>query len=191
VPVPPPLGMLAGLLVAGLLLAPTAGAAPAAPRTPIAARDCPGRDLVPTADDLGAVRAAIVCLHSQIRVEHGLPSFAENATLRRAATAHSTDMVASGYFEHTGPSGTTLVDRLFGAHYVGRNQTWVVGENLAWATGVDATPASVMRLWMASPGHRANILRRSYRDVGVGIVTGVPSDGTAGATFTADFGGRR
>jgi uncharacterized protein YkwD len=47
-----------------------------------------------------------------------------------------------------------------------------------------------MRGWMASPGHRANILRGAYREVGVGIVAAVPSDGTAGATFTADFGVR-
>ena len=66
-----------------------------------------------------------------------------------------------------------------------------MGENLAWATGVESTPAGIMRDWMASPGHRANILRRSYRDVGVGVVIGVPSDGTIGATYTADFGARR
>jgi uncharacterized protein YkwD len=191
VSVPPPLGILAGLLAAELLLAPTAVAFPSAHRAPVAPRSCPGSDLVATTDNLGAVRAAIICLHGQIRAEHSLPSLTENATLRRAATAHSIDMVAGGYFEHTDLSGTTLLERLLGAQYVGRNQTWAVGENLAWATGTEATPASVMLQWMASPGHRANILRRSYREMGVRIVTGVPSDGTVGATFTADFGGRR
>ena len=45
-----------------------------------------------------------------------------------------------------------------------------------------------MNSWMASPGHKANILKRAYREVGIGIRLGVPSDGTVGATYTADFG---
>jgi uncharacterized protein YkwD len=44
---------------------------------------------------------------------------------------------------------------------------------------------------MDSPGHRANILKRGYRDLGVGVVLGVPVSGAAGATYTVDFGVRR
>jgi uncharacterized protein YkwD len=177
------------VVLAILLFAPAAMAAPSASRARAATAVCPGANTVPTAANLGTVRAAIVCLHSRIRAQHGLPLLGENSSLRGAATAHSADMVAQRYFEHTGPSGLTMRDRLFSS-YVRRSQDWALGENLAWATGTEATAASVMRSWMASPGHRANILRRAYREVGVGIVVGVPSDGTAGATFTTDFGVR-
>jgi uncharacterized protein YkwD len=190
VPVPLVLRSLGCVVAATLFLAPAATAAPPAPHARIASAACPGRDLVPTTNNLGAVRAAIVCLHSQIRAEHHLPLLGENSRLRRAATAHSADMVSQRYFEHTTPSGTTLLDRLLSAAYVRRNQGYALGENLAWASGSQATPASIMRAWMASPGHSANILRRGYRELGVGIVTGLPSDGTVGATYTTDFGVR-
>ena len=189
-PVPLFLRSLGCVVAVILLFAPAAVAAPSTTHARAAAADCPGSDLVPTAENLGAVRAAVVCLHSQIRGDRGLAPLGENSRLRRAAVAHSADMVSQRYFEHTAPSGTTMRDRLFGT-YVRRSQDWTLGENLAWATGSQATPASIMRGWMASPGHRANLVRRAYREVGIGIVIGVPSDGTAGATFTADFGSRR
>ena len=178
------------VVLAILLFAPAAAAAPSASRARLATAVCPGADTVPTAANLDAVRATIVCLHSRIRAQHGLPQLGVSSRLGRAATAHSADMVSGRYFEHTTPSGRTLVDRLRGASYLRGSNYWSLGENLAWATGSDSTPASIMRGWMASPGHRANILRGAYREVGIGIVAAVPSDGTAGATFTADFGVR-
>ena len=48
-----------------------------------------------------------------------------------------------------------------------------------------------MRAWMASPGHRANVLRRSFRELGIGIAAGMPTDPASGATYTADYGARR
>ena len=69
------------------------------------------------------------------------------------------------------PSGDTLVDRLLGAGYMRRDANWTVGENLAWGTGSLATPAAIMRAWMASPGHRDILLRRSYREIGIGIAS--------------------
>jgi uncharacterized protein YkwD len=97
-------------------------------------------------------------------------------------------MVSDGYFDHTAPSGTTFVDRILKAGYAKRTDGWSLGENLAWGTGDLSTPAGVMNSWMASPGHKANILKRAYREVGIGIRLGVPSDGTVGATYTTDFG---
>jgi uncharacterized protein YkwD len=44
---------------------------------------------------------------------------------------------------------------------------------------------------MDSPGHRANVLKRAYRELGVGVVVGVPVSDAAGATYTVDFGVRR
>ena len=75
-----------------------------------------------------------------------------------------------------------------------RARGWSLGENIAWGTGRLATAAQIHRSWMNSPGHRANILQRSFREIGIGIETGVPvrlSAAQSGATYTADFGVRR
>jgi uncharacterized protein YkwD len=155
-----------------------------------ASRDCGNTDVLPTADDLAQIRAAVLCLHNQVRAEKGLPALRENAKLDKAALGHSDDMVAEGYFDHTTPSGTSFVDRILAAGYVKRDAGWTLGENLAWGTGDLSTPDGVMTSWMNSPGHKANILKRAYREVGIGIELGVPSDGTVGATYTLDFGAK-
>ena len=160
-------------------------------KRPVKARvaaDCANKDLVPAAGNLDEIRAAILCLHNQIRAAHHLPRLKENRRLIKAAVAHSSHMVVDGYFDHTDPSGDTFVDRILGSGYVKRNSGWTLGENLAWGTGDLSTPQGVMNSWMASPGHKANILKRAYREVGIGIRLGVPSDDGVGATYTADFG---
>ena len=112
----------------------------------------------------------------------------ENAKLRKAAVGHSTAMVNEGYFDHTSPDGDSFVDRIIGAGYAKRNDGWTLGENLAWGTGDLSTATGVMNAWMNSAGHKANILKKAYKEVGIGIRLGVPSDEGVGATITADFG---
>jgi uncharacterized protein YkwD len=156
-----------------------------------AAAECADADLEPAADNLGRIRDAIVCLHNQIRAEKDLPTLREAARLRHAALGHSKDMVGDRYFEHTTPEGRTMVDRILRARYVREDQGWMLGENLAWGTGSLSTPRGAVESWMDSPGHRANMLKRGYRDIGVGVVLGVPVSGAQGATYTVDFGVRR
>lgn len=156
-----------------------------------AAQECPNADLEPAADNLGRIRDAILCLHNEIRDANGLPKLREHKRLRKAALGHSRDMVEDRYFEHTTPTGVTMVDRILRARYVREDQGWMLGENLEWGTGALATPRGALESWMKSPGHRANILRRSFRELGVGVVLGVPVGDTAGATYTVDFGVRR
>jgi uncharacterized protein YkwD len=154
--------------------------------------ECANTTLQPAPDNLGAVRAAVLCLHNRERSSHGLPRLRESAKLRRAADGHSGDMVANRFFAHDSPSGTDLADRILATGYAdGRG--WSLGENIAWGTGELATAAEIERAWMRSPGHRANILRREFREIGIGIAVGVPVDagGFDGATYTADFGVRR
>ena len=57
------------------------------------------------------------------------------------------------------------------------------------STRASATPASIVRSWLRSPGHRAILLDGRYDDVGIGIALGAPVGGS-GATFTGDFGER-
>jgi uncharacterized protein YkwD len=165
--------------------------AAAAARPAAAPTECANGDLVPTAENLEQIRAAIVCLHNKVRAEHDLPGLKGNSRLRRAAEGHSADMVGAKFFDHTTPRGVTMVDRILRARYVRANQGWLLGENLEWGTGRLATPRGAIEAWMDSPGHRANLLKRGYRDMGVGIALGVPTGGDAGATYTVDFGVRR
>ncbi len=70
---------------------------------------------------------------------------------------------------------------------------WTVGENLAWAGGYYARPREVVSMWMHSPPHRANILNRHFRDVGIAVALGAPvrraTPGGA-ATYGSEFGVR-
>ena len=183
---PPKSRIIVLALVAAALLAPATPVASAA--KPMA---CADADLQPDAGNLPRIRAAILCLHNQIRARRDLPLLKENRRLRRAAARHSRQMVAEGFFEHTTPAGQTMVDRILRSRYVREDEGWVLGENLAWGTGSLGTPRGAVEAWMDSPGHRANILKRSYRELGVGVVTGVPVSDAAGGTYTVDFGVRR
>ena len=177
--------LVCGALVAAFTLAGSASAS-AAERT--AAADCAGVDVAPAAETVAAVRAGILCLTNAERAQRGLVMLRENPRLRRAALAHSSDMLRAGYFAHTAPDGDTFVDRILAARYARRNDGWTLGENLAWGTGEVGTARGVHEAWMRSSGHRANILKPAYRELGIGVRRGVPKDAGVGATFTIDFG---
>ena len=143
---------------------------------------CEGAKLQPAEGNLGKVRAAVLCLHNEERAEHGLGKLKANKKLREAARGHSTFMVRASRFEHG-----DLAGRIRQAGYRG----WTYGENIAWGTGRLATAGEIHRAWMNSPGHRANILRPQFREIGIGIALGAAGSGPDGATYTADFGARR
>jgi uncharacterized protein YkwD len=187
--------LLALVLIAGLNTA-TAGASSkhqlryakaAAPAAPV---QCANTDLVPDASNLELFRAALLCLHNQVRAQYHRGALKTNVKLAVAAAGHSTDMVARNYFDHATPDGGTFVDRILAAGYVKRNDGWSLGENLAWGTGELSTPAGLMRSWMASPGHRENILKASYRELGLGFQLGTPTGEASGLTVSAEFGAR-
>jgi Cysteine-rich secretory protein family len=163
--------------------------------TGTAAASCSGADLRPNATNIPDVEAATLCLLNEQRAANGLRPLARNDALARASRTHSEDMVSGGYFEHLSRNGATPRERIEAAGYAVRGlATWTVGENIAWGTSILATPARVVDDWMRSPGHRANILRSTYREVGAGVALGVPPlnlRGFLGATYTTDFGYRR
>ena len=100
------------------------------------------------------------------------------ASLGRAAQDHSADQAATRVMSHTGSDGSTLRMRVERAGYLG----WMgIAENVA-AGYPDV--ASVMAAWMASSGHRANLLATATEHVGFGMARA--SDGTL--YWTQDFG---
>ncbi|ROQ59577.1 RNA polymerase sigma factor (sigma-70 family) [Streptomyces sp. 840.1] len=122
--------------------------------------------------------AQVVALVNQERAKAGCGPVKEDAQLTDAALRHSEDMAARDFFEHTNPDGADPGRRITDAGY-----HWsTYGENIARG---QQTPASVMESWMNSPGHRANILNCSFKDLGVGI-----HKGSGGPWWTQDFGAR-
>lgn len=134
-------------------------------------------------------RDATLCLLNRVRARHGLPRLRLNAKLSRAARRHSRDMVRHRYFAHDSLSGRSPFERMRATHYVPRSASWWLGENIGWGSGSLAEPIAMVRAWMHSPPHRANILSRHFRDIGIGIAVGAPVGG-GGATYTTDFGRR-
>ena len=133
----------------------------------------------------------MLCLHNRERARHGLAALRENPDLRTAAAKHSIHMVDAHFFDHVTPSGRTMLDRVRRTGYLRRAHGWSIGENIAWASGRLATAAEIADEWMSSAGHRANILRAKFREIGIGIEIGVPVRGSrSGATYTEDFGFR-
>lgn len=135
---------------------------------------------------------ATMRLLNAVREAHGLSSLRPNAKLTEAARGHSRDMVRRRYFSHLTPEGLSFSDRIRSTGYLRTNRRWLVGETLAWGWRRRAAPARIVRAWLNSPPHREVMLNPAYRDVGIGVVTGVPRAlPRGGATYTADFGVKR
>jgi uncharacterized protein YkwD len=138
------------------------------------------------------MESSITCLINDQRTTHGLPPVAANDDLRRAALSHSNEMINESYFEHTSPSGLTFMDRIEQYGYMDGARAWTVGENLVWGNGQLSTPQAVVTAWMNSPPHRENLLRSTFRELGVAAVAGTPlsrSDLT-GVTVSSEYGYR-
>jgi uncharacterized protein YkwD len=132
-----------------------------------------------------------LCLINVQRHSHGLPAVRLNPRLSQAARAHSRDMVRRRYFSHTTPEGMSFADRIRGTGYLRASRQWFVGENLAWGWRGRDSARRIVRAWMHSPPHREVILNPAFREVGIGIASGVPRPlPPGGATYTADFGVR-
>src|SRR4029450_4497842 len=120
----------------------------------------------------------------------GLKPLRASRELRVAAERHGTDMVTNQFFAHISPFTGAITDRARRAGYV-RNDDYALGEDIAWGEGELSTPDSIVTAWMNSPGHRAVILDRDFRDAGVGITVGVPVDTELpGATAALAVGSR-
>jgi uncharacterized protein YkwD len=152
---------------------------------------CRGAGLRPTRHNLRLIRAATLCLVNRERSARGERSLRPNRRLMRAARAHSENMALDDYFEHVGPRGQTPLARLRAVGYISSSGGYEVGENIAWGTLGLATPRAIVAAWMASPGHRANILDPRFRETGIGVSPHPPTSlahGQPGAIYTQDFG---
>jgi hypothetical protein len=102
---------------------------------------------------------------NQERSELNLAPLKYNSTLSQSATKKAQDMFDNNYWAHTSPSGTTPWDFFKQVDY----QYSLAGENLA-RDFYDTE--SLMKAWMNSPTHKANIINSKYQEIGIGVVNG-------------------
>lgn len=132
---------------------------PKTPPPPPPPTNPPGESPNETAAELAIVNAV-----NTVRAQNGLAPLTLDPRLVRAAHIQANAMASLGIMDHnlTGATYPTLVDR---ANHVGYRFA-MLGENIAFNyKGTDA----VMTAWLNSPGHRANILNASFKQIGVGI----------------------
>lgn len=130
--------------------------------------------------DPDAFVTKVIELTNSERANAGLAPLVENHQLEEAARSYSEVLASSGCFDHTCGNVPDFADRDAQAGYRG----WTdIGENIAAGY---PTPEEVVAGWMASPGHRANILSPDFTEIGVGVAYGGPF-GTYG---TEEFGSR-
>jgi uncharacterized protein YkwD len=127
-----------------------------------------------------------------VRTSHGLVPLKLNPALDAAARGHTSQMLADGYFAHASADGSPFWKRLT-AYTGSAHGAWSAGENLLWSSP-DVTGVQALKLWMASPEHRRNILTAKWRDIGISALHANTAPGAYGdravTVITTDFGVR-
>jgi uncharacterized protein YkwD len=126
------------------------------------------------------VSTQCTALANSERAAAGLAPLVEDAMLNSAASGHSNFQAQTKTMTHTGSGGSDLGQRLSSVGY----QYAAGAENVAYGY---ANCADVIKGWMNSPGHRANILSSAVTDIGVAAATA--SNGSI--YWTMDLGKRR
>lgn len=118
----------------------------------------------------------VVALTNAERAKQGLGPLKMNWELQRLARVKSEDMRNRNYFDHQSPTYGSPFNMMksFGINFSS------AGENIAAG---QQTPESVVDSWMKSPGHRANILKAEYTQIGCGVAIG----GQYGFYWTQEF----
>ena len=173
------------------MLAVLAGTLLAAPPA-VAEQACPAANATPANATKRQIIRGTLCQLNRERGHHGLRPLKLNKLLARAARRHARDMARRNYFSHDTLGGGSFVDRIRQAGYLKGANSWTVGENLAWGSQGHSRPRMIMRMWMNSPGHRANILSASFREIGIGVAYDAPvaGGGKPAGTYATDFGAR-
>jgi uncharacterized protein YkwD len=136
-----------------------------------------------------ALRKALTCLVNKQRQSRDLVRLHKNRQLKRAAQRHTNTMVKTDCLLHQCPGEAGIEQRIRRTGYFDGARQWAYAEN----TGCAVTAKAMVGRWMASDFHRGNILRRKFRDIGVGVSDQpVASECKPDhATFTAVFAWRK
>lgn len=122
-----------------------------------------------TLADRASVRRIALATVNELRRDRGREPVVAESRLDDAAQRHAEDMLRREFYDHASPEGDTVRQRARDAGYRGAR---TLGENIAKGP---FTPDEVVRRWMDSSGHRRNILRNGFRQMGLGVAYGVNS----------------
>jgi uncharacterized protein YkwD len=141
----------------------------------------------------GSLEQSVLQRINAVRREHGLQPLVPSPRLAAAAFQHTNEMGSDGYFAHESVDHSVFWKRLRRWYPSSGRTYWTVGENLLWSSP-DVDPDGAVTMWMNSPEHRANLLSRSWREIGLSAVHFEAAPGTYGGRqvtiITADFGAR-
>jgi uncharacterized protein YkwD len=152
---------------------------------------CAGARLPAPSLTVDQARGAVTCLINKKRARNHVKPVHASVLLAVAAQAHTDAMTSQNFFSHEGDG--TPASRAANAGYMAGARAWGIGEDLFWGAAKRSTPRATVDAWMRSAMHRAVLLTRSFRQVGVGVDQGSPAgaDNTNTGTYTALFGYRK
>jgi uncharacterized protein YkwD len=167
--------VLVGVIAAAALVAPAASAAPQRARVA-----------------LSPLESGVLVDINTFRRAHDLAPLHLNARLSAAAREHTQQMAQDGYFAHESADGSVFWKRL--QRFYPSSHYWSVGENLLWSSP-DIDGQGALKLWLASPEHRRNLMNPLWREIGVSAVHEAQAPGVYQGLdvtiVTTDFGVRR
>lgn len=128
------------------------------------------------------IESSVLAYVNYQRTNAGLQALTVSGALTSAARSHSQDMAANNFFSHTGSNGSSPFDRMRSAGF----SYSAAAENIYAATGSQNSASAAVAAWMASSGHRENILNGAYTYAGVGYYCSSGSEYEG--YYTIDFG---
>lgn len=179
-------------LLAALLAITAASASPADARSDwVVVKRSPAAKRVTAS--MRALERQVLADVNATRRQRGLRPLRFSVALSRAAEWHSRDMTRRGFFSHNSSDGSAFWRRVKRFYPAAGFRSWAVGENLVWASP-DLSSGSAVSMWMGSPPHRANLLSRQWREIGLSAVHVTSAPGVFGGhpvtVVTANFGSR-
>jgi uncharacterized protein YkwD len=151
---------------------------------------CPHARAHPHQVALPKIRKAITCLINRRRSKRERHLLEPNDRLELAARRHTRTMLAEDCFRHRCEGERGLPRRVKKTGYTKGQRSWEFAEIL----GYENTPRQMIGRWMHSRFNRRTLLKRDFRDIGVGVGWGAPvadRDDSEFATYTIVFGWRK
>lgn len=125
-----------------------------------------GRPIEINSQQAAVIANKLIAYTNEERVAENLSPLTRNSKLDIAAQKKAEDMIEKGYFAHFSPEGISPWHWINEAGY----RYVIAGENLA----IDFIDSKdVVNAWMNSPGHRKNIMKQKYTEIGMAVADGV------------------
>ncbi len=154
--------ILASALASALLSVPAAGAAQLVAPPSV----CPHSPLTASVQ---TQERAMLCLVNYARAQYGEPALEETTALDESAEDKAGDIISCDSFSHYA-CGREFTYWMRATGYLS-SQCWRAGENLAWGAGEYGSVTAILRAWLRSPTHRANLLG-NFTQVGTSLRVG-------------------